>query len=429
MSNVSFADIAHQTITFDTSESCDKMVLELLDTAWMQRLRSISQTGNTKLVYMFAEHSRFGHCLGVAYLAKLLMKNLKSKHENLVEPYEKAVAAAALLHDIGHVAPGSHLAEKVWANGTKPKHEKISERIIKEDKEIASILERYESGLVEKVCAILSESKDMPPWTVSLISGGGWNADRGNWAIVDSAMCCVSYGRYNVLALIDAFRLSKDLHLVIGENRSDALTHFFVARDSMYRQVYQHRALQAVDALTRNIAKRCRLLVNEKSHQQLKEIGFFSDSTMTSALIAKDYSKELELEQIFQMNEHWWSYHLAKWTECSDSILSDLSKRLRDRRLFKTIRLQDENDPVIEEAKKVAKTLGFEPEYYLNIVNEMDAHRGKKEESPKILLENGAIVPATETEPLIAQIMSRPAVARSWLAVPTEVKEKIGRKR
>jgi len=423
---VSFADIAHQTISFDKEDSCDRMVLELLDTAWMQRLRSISQTGNTRLVYMFAEHSRFGHCLGVAYLAKLLMKNLKKQDKNLVEPYEKVVAAAALLHDVGHVAPGSHLAEKVWANGSKPKHEKISERIIREDEQISAILESYEKGLVDKVCKILSESTDMPPWTVSIISGGGWNADRGNWAIVDSAMCCVSYGRYNVLALIDAFRLSEELQLVIGENRSDALTHFFVARDSMYRQVYQHRALQAADALTCDIAMRCRVLLKEESSEQLL---FFADSTMRKVLTSENYSEDLSLEEIFNMNEHWWNYHLTRWTTCKDKILSDLSSRLRDRRLFKTIRLKDENDPVIEKAKEVAKSLGFDPDYYLNIVKEMDAHRGKQEEAPKILLENGGIVPATETEPLIAQIMSRPAIPRTWLAVPTEVKEKIGRKR
>ena len=79
------------------------------------RKRGISQTGNTKLVYMFAEHSRFGHCLGVAYLATLLMKHLRTMSPSQVAPYQNAVAAAALLHDVGHVAPGAHLAERIWA--------------------------------------------------------------------------------------------------------------------------------------------------------------------------------------------------------------------------------------------------------------------------------------------------------------------------
>lgn len=425
-SNVSFADIAHQTITFDRNDSCDQMILELLDTPWVQRLRSISQTGNTKLVYMFAEHSRFGHCLGVAYLVKLLMKNLENQHHELIEPYRKAVAAAALLHDLGHVAPGSHLGERVWSVEGKASHELISEKIIRNDPLISQILESYESGLVDKVCEILSEGDKVPPWTVSVISGGGWNADRGNWAIVDSAMCCVSYGRYNVLALIDAFRLSEKQSLVIGENRSDALTHFFVARDSMYRQVYQHRVLQAADALSCNIVARCRELLAEDPGA-LQTLNIFADQTMKRVLSTSDYSLELSLEDIFQMDEHWWNYHLNQWMRADDPILKDLSGRLRERKLFKTVRVEDSSDPIIERAKSVAIELGFDPKYYLTVIEEMDKHRGKEEESPKILMENGSIVPATETEPLIAHIMSRPASPRTWLAVPHEVKERLGR--
>jgi HD superfamily phosphohydrolase len=68
---VNFADVAHGTLIFDKANSWDALILKLVDTAWVQRLRRISQTGNTKLVYMFAEHSRFGHSLGVAYLMKI----------------------------------------------------------------------------------------------------------------------------------------------------------------------------------------------------------------------------------------------------------------------------------------------------------------------------------------------------------------------
>jgi HD superfamily phosphohydrolase len=203
----------------------------------MQRLRNISQTGNTRLVYMFAEHSRFGHSLGVAYLSLLLMKHLKSHHAEEVRHLEAAVAAAALLHDIGHVAPGSHLAEKIWAPGVGGQHEALSIRILKEDLELSALMNEFSPDLLDTVIKILSEDDAIPPWTKSIISGGGWNADRGNWAIVDSTMCSVSYGRYNVTALIDAFRLSANGRLVLQENRLDALTHFFVARDSMYRQV------------------------------------------------------------------------------------------------------------------------------------------------------------------------------------------------
>ena len=417
---INFADVAHQTLSFELSEPGDKIVLELLDTAWVQRLRNISQTGNTKLVYMFAEHSRFGHSLGVAYLAKLTMNKLSRFYPEEIKKYQPAVSAAAILHDIGHVAPGSHLAEKIWGNNNKASHETITKRIIKEDKEIQSILNKKDPNLAQTVINILDDSDSVPSWARAIITGGGWNADRGNWSIVDSTMCAVSYGRYNVTALIDAFRLDKDLNLVIGENRIDALTHFFVARDSMYRQIYQHRVLQAVDALTFNLIKRAKNIFSDK---------LFHDETMKALIKSDNYAQDLSLENIFNMTEHWWMYHVNNWVHSEDKILKDLAKRLRDRDLFKTIKLKSSNDEVIESAKRTAKELGFNPEYYVCLIEEKDKHRGKTEKAPNVLLETGEIIEANKVDPTIDNIISRPVTKRTWLAVPKEVKEKLGRTR
>ena len=96
---VNFADVAHGTLIFDKGNSWDAIILKLIDTAWVQRLRRISQTGNTRLVYMFAEHTRFGHSLGVAYLASLLLKHLEGDNPEIVAEYGPAVAAAAVLHE------------------------------------------------------------------------------------------------------------------------------------------------------------------------------------------------------------------------------------------------------------------------------------------------------------------------------------------
>ena len=432
---VSFADVAHQTLTFDLADPTDALIVRLIDTRWMQRLRSISQTGNTRLVYMFAEHSRFGHSLGVAYLANLLMKKLMQRSGEVVAEYRDAVAAAALLHDVGHVAPGSHLAEQIWGKQSGANHEAVSKRIIELDPEIRAILDERSPHLAAQVTAILSDVSSMPSWTRAIISGGGWNADRGNWAIVDSAMCSVSYGRYNVMALIDAFRLTDDGQLVLQENRVDALTHFFVARDSMYRQVYQHRVLQAVDALTRSIVLRLRDLIDEASGgaaASMAKLEIFADPIMLRTLEAKRYDVELELDDIFSMNESWWAYHLHRWCSCADPVLRDLSQRLRDRRLLKTIRLEADDvspskETLVERAKEVAKSLGFDPRYYVTVIENADLHREKREEPPRALLDSGEIVSVAEVEPMIDQILRRSFERKRWLAAPKEVKQKLGR--
>lgn len=424
--SVSFADIAHGSLLFDRRDSADQLVLDLLDTRWVQRLRQIRQTGNTSFVYMFSEHSRFGHSLGVAYLAKLLLAKLSSEQPDVVDPYRSAVMAAALLHDVGHVAPGSHLAEHLWHPSQPAHHEEVTERVVREDLEIRSLLQAHDSQLVEQVSDVLAGNTSVPAWTHEVLAGSGWNADRGNWSIVDSTLCAVTYGRYNVQALIDAFLISSDGHLVVHEKRLDALTHFFVARDSMYRQVYQHRVLQAADALSMSIVRRLRDLV--ASGFSLTSGDIFCDEVMRRVLTSNCYSHDLELDQIFWMTEAWWNYHIACWCSCSDPILADLARRQRDRKLLKTIRLdlQAENlDALTDRAAEAARTLGYDPRYYVMIIDSADKHRRKSEPVPLVQLDNGQTVPVTEVEPLIATLASDAGSDRCWLAVPGEVKEQL----
>jgi HD superfamily phosphohydrolase len=425
--SVSFADVAHQTLIFDPEEESSKLILTLLDTRWVQRLRQVRQTGNTQLVYMFAEHSRFGHSLGVAYLANQLMKHLSRFTPDLVAPYRNAVAAAALLHDIGHVAPGSHLAEHLWSQDSKPAHEKASVRIILEDPQIRSILENFDKNLPQIVSQILLEDPSLPQWTKSVISGAGWNADRGNWMIVDSAMTSVSYGRYNVAALIDAFRLTAEGELVILESRLDALTHFYVARDSMYRQVYQHRVLQGVDMLTEKLVIRLRDLIGETTNpsQTLSSLNIFHDDTLLQSLTSKNYVEELSLDSLFKMTESWWRYHVERWCESSDKILQDLALRLRDRILLKTVRLPTNDDSLIKVAEELANSFNLPSKYYVFTIAQGDKHRGKKELQPRILLDTGELLPVTEVEPLIKNLIEKSSFSRRWLVIPKEVKEKL----
>ena len=129
------------------------------------------------------------------------------------------------------------------------------------------------------------------------------------------------------------------------------------------------------------------------------------------------------------MTEHWWSYHLNKWVDAKDSILQDLAKRLRDRNLFKTIKLTSSKDKIIELAAKEASALGYDPEYYVCLIEEKDKHRAKTEKAPNVLLDTGEVIEANKIDPTIDNIISRPVTKRTWLAVPEEVKVKLGRLR
>jgi HD superfamily phosphohydrolase len=422
MTDITFADVVHQSISFSATDPAERLVLDLIDTSWFQRLRDISQTANTRLVYMFSEHSRFGHCVGVAYLAKLVLSKLQVKHAEEVNKHRAAILVAALLHDVGHLAPGSHTAFKTWFPGQPDSHEALAELAIDGSKEIRSICDAYSPTLHQQVLAILSEAESVPAWTWQLISGGGWNVDRGNWSAVDSILAGVSYGKYNIPALADSIVITSDGQLALRENRLDAMMHFAVSRHAMYRQIYQHRVLLAADTINRAVVERARDLKDELP---------FADDTMRSALAASS-AKDLNLETIFAMRESWWRYHLSRWADSNDTILSDLSQRILHRRLFKTIRTETNahRDDLRSQAQAALAKLDLNPRYYLHEISTADVHAGDSKQSMLVQLENGRVITLAQADPLFNAMASESRVSqRSWLALPREAKAVLGRDR
>lgn len=424
MTPTTFADLVHPGLAFSPSVPSQRVILELIDNPWFQRLRDISQTANTRLVYMFSEHSRFGHSLGVAYLADSIVEKLSARRPDEVGPLRTAVAVAALLHDVGHLAPGSHTAFRSWFPHLPDSHEEIGTRIILEDPGVAGILSRAEPGLAESVAKILAEDPSLPPWSWEVISGGGWNVDRGNWCIVDSILAGVSYGEYNIPALTESITITDSGHLALRENRLDAMMHFAVSRHAMYRQIYQHRVLLSADMINVAIVRRARDLLEEEGPSGLP----FCDETMASALGASSPG-ELSLDTIFRMREPWWRYHLMRWADGGDPILADLSARLLHRRLFKTVRLR-EGETVEELASRAFEVLrrsGFDPRYYLHAVSTADTHSGDQRHSMLVLRDDGTVLPLRDADPLFnAMALTE---RRTWLVLPREAKELLGRSR
>lgn len=418
MSDITFADVVHQSVSFSKSDPAEDLILRIIDTPWFQRLRDISQTANTRLVYMFSEHSRFGHCLGVAYLAKLALSKLAKKFPEDVERYRPAILVAALVHDIGHLAPGSHTAFKTWFPDQPDSHEELAEIVLTQDQRLSELLNNFSPTLQSTVLAILREDSDVPPWTWQLISGGGWNVDRGNWSTVDSVLAGVSYGKYNIPALVDSILITSDKQLALMENRLDAMLHFMVSRHAMYRQVYQHRVLLAADMLNKAVVTRAR------------DIGAsvpFADEVMEAALAAKT-AGDLTLDVMFEMRESWWRYHLSRWARSNDSVLKDLSLRILNRKLFKTLRIPTPKDEerLLKSAAAALESAGFDPRYYLHEISTADVHAGDSRQSMLVQLDNGDVITLSEADPLIKSMASESKLSRrSWLALPAEAKERL----
>jgi HD superfamily phosphohydrolase len=235
-------------------------------------------------------------------------------------------------------------------------------------------------------------------------------------------MSGVSYGHYNIPALMDSITISSDGHMALKENRLDALMHFAVSRHAMYRQIYQHRVILAADCLLKAIVQRAR---------DLEDRLEFADSIMKKVLTASD-SSQLTLDEIFIMREAWWRYHLAYWQNSKDAILSDLAKRLFNRNLFKTIRVKnnEELNSFQQTCHNAVTQLGFDPKYYLFSISTKDINSAESSSSMKVILDDGTTQNINTADPLMSALVNGDHVAKKqWVVLPAEVKALLGRSR
>jgi HD superfamily phosphohydrolase len=152
---------------------------------------------------------------------------------------------------------------------------------------------------------------------------------------------------------------------------------------------------------------------------------------MREALNAKSVN-DLSISTIFAMRESWWRYHLSRWAASQDQILSDLSDRILNRRLFKTVRTDNAKNggAIREEAIAALNKLGMDPRYYLHDLSTADVHASDSKQSMLVQLDNGEVITLAQADPLFNAMASESRQSqRSWLAMPKEVKALIGRTR
>lgn len=234
--------------------------VEIIYSPFFQRLRWIKQLGFSSYVFHGAEHSRYGHSIGVMFNAHLILKSCgrNVSDAELMDPncrtkealYHKSIRAAALLHDIGtfcfsHTTEMAYIhfgetTNKKGGKGLSDDHENLGSYIIKNT--------RYEGGLTD-----IFERYGIDPQEISdLVKGvhssvmanqilhSEIDCDRMDYLLRDAHYTGLKYGAYDREYLLHHFtpvRVAGHDILTIKHNALHSVEDFLSARFAWYSQV------------------------------------------------------------------------------------------------------------------------------------------------------------------------------------------------
>ncbi len=202
----------------------EDFALSLLDSPALQRLRYIRQLGFSYLVYPGANHTRFEHSLGTMYLADIACRKF-----GLSDAERMLVAAAALLHDIGH-GPFSHASEPLLEEFLHRTHDAIDVFV---HGNIGDILLQH--GLdPEDLCLLVNGHHPL-----SGIIHGDLDVDRMDYLLRDAYYTGAPYGTVDAQRLIRNMVRTAD-GIVLDENGINAAESLLIARTLMRPSVYFH---------------------------------------------------------------------------------------------------------------------------------------------------------------------------------------------
>jgi HD superfamily phosphohydrolase len=262
---------------------------DLLDSAWVQRLRRISQLQSARWVFPTAEHSRFTHGLGVMHEAGLWARALYPSLTSAlptVAPEEpvpseglvvETMRVAGLLHDVGHGPFAHYFDDHVLAAfeaptdrrrpaGKRLAHEDLSQLII--ERELGPTIGRLRRapGSAPSRDALADDEAIEPAWVSFLVSkpaltdegmprwvrilqplfSGVFTVDNLDYVRRDAYMTGVATGPVDV-ERIRRYSFISARGLTILEPGLPAVEMFLAARLFMHQQVYYHRTVRALD--------------------------------------------------------------------------------------------------------------------------------------------------------------------------------------
>ena len=412
-----FSDPVHGFITVD-----GRLLLSLIQSPELQRLRRIRQLGVGYLVFPGAEHSRFGHALGAMALMDDALTSLAQQGVNISGEEREAAKAAALLHDIGH-GPFSHTLETDLIDNFR--HEDMS-RVL-----LSQINKRLDGQL--DLALQIFDGTYRPAYFHQLVSSQ-LDMDRLDYLRRDSYYTGVMEGVIGVSRILKMMRpVDNDDAGVLAFDKKATYTieNFLQARRFMYWQVYLHRSVIAGDHLLKSILRKARhLSTYGELHGGSEALMYFirnrvDGSTLSTSDVWMKYC-ELDDSDIL--------YSIKQWRKSDDRLLSDLCDRFINRRLPK-VRFIDNllsesnlnevraavSNHLVASGLSNGNDVGNDIDYYFHSAsvthNAYDSDSG----SINLLGANGRLQELSEAENTLTVSALTNTETRHYIAVPNEL--------
>ena len=325
---------------------------EIIDHPWLQRLRQIHQLQTAWWVFPTAEHTRFQHALGAMHLASRAVAELyDSLREVCPEApgrgyVESLMRMAALLHDVGH-GPFGHFFDQHFLADYGLNHELLGGEIIR--REFAELIRRVRrnpnsrledgetldpeqivflitrpsqrgqshfrserkdshGGAADaaKIGTVPGASDDGPRWLRFLraLFSGLYTVDNMDFVLRDAYMSGYSARAFDLDRLLH-YSAFTERGLTIHERGLSALVRFISVRAELFRAIYFHRTVRAIDL-------------------ELQEL--FLDSKQR--LFPGDPRQHLD--RYPRLTEWSLLMEVARWPESSDTELRELGGRWRE---------------------------------------------------------------------------------------------------
>ena len=239
----------------------------LLDHPWLQRLRQIHQLQTAWWVYPSAEHTRFQHVVGAMHMASRVVEALYPSLRDVCPDapsrgyVECLTRLAALLHDVGH-GPFGHFFDAHFLQDYGLTHEKLGAHIIRQ--ELGPLLRKVRACPNSRLAADETIDPEQIAWLITRPTGddataaprwlgmirslfcGLYTVDNMDFVLRDAYMSGYSSRSYDQERLLRYSFFSKH-GLTIHDRGMNALIRFRQARSELFRSVYFHRTVRAID--------------------------------------------------------------------------------------------------------------------------------------------------------------------------------------